>query len=218
MSQTIKKLLREGLMKEKSISNVSVQDFNIKEIVDAWLSSSIETPVMLFKYEMQDDYNLTPEQKEELMHKDVDEVVEMDRFKKWIDYEAEHKIESFISDISHYFKDGIITIWRVMTVSDKWLQSLPFDVKRLGMYWSYEEDAAEAHWGRDNSHEIRIQTSVREEYVDWSQTINANIDLQIGEDEKEITLFKNTPIRLEKLSVDGKEFNVSYLKDKVFKA
>lgn len=217
MSQSIRKLLRESLMNEMSISNVSLRDFNVKEIVNSWLMSSTETPVMMFKYEMQDDYDLTPEEKESLMDMDEDEVVELGTFKKWIEYEVGYKIEEFISDIQNYIDGDVITIWREMTVDDKWIQSLPREAKRLGRYWSFEQDAAEAHWGGAGKR-IQIQTSVNQNYVDWNQTILANIDPQIGEDEKEITLFKNTPIKIEALLIDNEPIDVSGLRNKIFKA
>ena len=204
-------------MNEKSILDVSLQDFNVREIIDSWLMSSTETPVTMFKYEMQDDYDLTPEQKENLMDMDEDDVVELPRFKKWLKYEVEYKIEEFISDIQNYIKGDIITIWREMTVDDKWIQSLPREAKRLGKFWSFEQDAAEAHWGGGGKR-IQIQTSVSQNCIDWNQTIEANINPQIGEDEKEITLFKNTPIKIEALLIDNKNVDISGLKNKVFKA
>jgi len=217
MSQSIKKLLREGLMNEMPISNISLQDFNVKKIVDSWLSSSTETPVTMFKYEMQDDYNLNSEEKEALMDMDEDEILELDRFKQWITYEVEYRIEQFISDIQDYIDGDIITIWREMTVDDKWIQSLPREAKRLGRYWSFDKNSAEAHWGGAGKR-IKIQTSINQSYVDWNQTIIANIDPQIGEDEREITLFKNTPIKIEALEIEDKEIDVSGLRNKIFKA
>lgn len=217
MSKIIKKLLREGLMSEMSISNVSLQDFNVKEIMNSWLFSSTETPVMMFKYAMQDDYNLTPEQKEDLMDMDYNDIVELPRFKSWLKYEVEYKIENFIDEIKNYIDGGFITIWREMTVDDKWIESLPKEAKRLGRFWSFEQDAAEAHWGGAGKR-IQLQTSINQNYVDWTQTIIANIDPQIGEDEKEITLFKNTPIKIEALLIDDKQIDVSGLRNKVFKA
>jgi hypothetical protein len=214
----IKRLLREGLLKEKSISDVSLHDFNVKEIIKYWLMSSTETPVMMYKYEMQDDYNLSPEEKEELMDADEDDILETDSFKKWLEYEVESKIDDFTRGIDEYFNDDdTITLWRKMTVDEKWIRNLKTTGKRLGKYWSYVEDAAEAHWGGAGM-TITLQTSVREEYIDWNQTIEANINPQTGEDEKEITLFKNTPIKIEALWVNDENINIQYLNDKTFLA
>lgn len=216
----IKRLLREGLLKEKSISDISLHDFNVKEIINNWLMSSTETPVMMYKYEMQDDYNLSPEEKEELMDADEDDILDTDGFKKWIKYEVEYKIDDFIRSIDDYFdSDGTITIWREMTVKMEWVKNLATTGKRLGKFWSWEKGAAEAHWGAGGDVvTVLLKTSVREEYVDWNQTIEANINPQIGEDEKEITLFKNTPIKIEALLVNDENVNIQYLNDKTFLA
>jgi len=217
---SIRKLLREGLLGEKSISDVSLHDFNVKEIMDNWLRSSTETPVMLFKYEMQDDYDLSDEEKEELMDADEDEILDTDRFKNWLKYEVEYKIDDFTRSIGDYFNGDMITIWREMTVTMEWVKALQTTGNRLGKYWSYVENAAEAHWGSHRSSEVKVlfQTSVPEKYIDWNQTIEANIDPQIGDDEKEITLFKNTPIKIEALWIDGKDMDITPIKDKIFKA
>jgi len=218
MLHNIKKLLREGLMAEVSINDVSAKNFNIDEIIKHWLFSSPETPVHLFKYEMQDDYNLSNEEKESLMDADEDEILDSERFKKWIRYEAEYRIENALEEIGYKINGGVITIWREMVVDSKWIKSLAREGQRLGKYWSFEQGAAEAHWGGVGEHKIQIQTSVREEHIDWQETIEANTDLDIGEDEKEITLFKNTPLKIEALTIDGKDFDVSGLFNKVFKA
>lgn len=220
MFNNIKRLLREGLLSEKSISEFSIGDFDLKSIKDHWMMSNTETICDMFIYEMQNDYYLSDEEKEELLEMDgeCDEIFESERFKKWVHYEVESKIENFINDIQDYFNnDGTITIWREMKVDQEWLDELPYRGKRIGIYWSYEENVAEAHWGGRQKHTIKMQTTVREEYIDWTQTIEANIDPDLG-NELEITLFKNTPLKLEALTVDGKEIDVSNLQDKIFKA
>ena len=218
MSNLIKILLREALLKERPISDISLKDFNTKHIIQNWLYGNAETIVGNFKYEMQDDYYLSPEEKEEIMDADEDDLVETDRFKKWIKYEVEYRIDDAIDAIKEHINNGMITIWRKMTVDDKWLKNLPTTGKRLGRYWSWEEGAAEAHWGDGTNNKITLETTVREDYIDWQQTIEANIDPSLGEDEKEITLFKNTPIKINRLLVNDKEIDISKIKDKTFKA
>lgn len=218
MKEHIKKLLREGLLKEKSLELVNIGDFNLEGITHNWLMSSPSTVVHNYKFEMQDDYYLSPEEKDDLMDEDEDEIMETERFKEWLKYEVEAKIENVIDEISDYIKGDLITIWRVMTVDDNWIKNLASTGMRLGKYWSFEEDAAEAHWGGNQGNTVRIQTTIKEKYIDWQQTIEANIDPNIGEDEKEITLFKNTPITIQGLEVNGKEMNIEPIKNKIFKA
>jgi len=217
MKDLIKKLLREALLSEKSIDDISIKDFNKREILSQWMLSNPESVYEKFKYEIQDDYYLSPEEKDEIMDMDYDDIHDLPRFKKWLDYEIESVIEDSIYNIKSYIKNGLITVWRDMTVTDEWLKALPTTGARLGRYWSFEEDAAEAHWGGSESNRIKIQTTVPETYIDWQQTITANIDPAIGEDEKEITLFKNTPIKIDRLMVNGKVIDISNIKSKVFK-
>lgn len=218
MKNFIKKLLKEALLKERSLDDVSIGDFNLKGITKNWLMSSPSTVVHMFKYEMQDDYHLSPEEKDDLMDSNEDDIIKTERFNRWLHYEVEAKIENVIVEISSNIKNNKITIWRVMTVDDKWLENLSTTGMRLGKYWSFEKDAAEAHWGGNESNTIRIQTTINEKYIDWGETIEANIDPNIGETEKEITLFKNTPLIIDSIELNGKEMNISEFKNKIFKA
>jgi hypothetical protein len=222
MKDIIRKLLKESLIGEMSVNNISSTDFNVKEIEDNWLMSNPETIVQNFKYDMQDEYDLSPEEKEEIMHGDMDEIQETDRFKKWLRYTVEYRIDDFIDSIQRYYftDNNEINIWRKMTVDQKWIDQLlnpKISGQRVGRYWSFEEDAAEAHWGNFNDLEIKLYSRIPEQYVDWTQTIEANIDLSIGDDEKEITLFKNTPIKILGLEVNNKPIDISKIGGKVFK-
>lgn len=209
--------LEEEIITEKSINDISIKDFNKREIISQWMLSNPDSVYEKFKYEIQDDYYLSPEEKDEIMGMDYDDIHDLPRFKKWLDYEVESVIEDSVYNIKSYIKNGLITVWRDMTVTDEWLKALPTTGARLGRYWSFEEDAAEAHWGGSESNRIKIQTTVPETYIDWQQTITANIDPAIGEDEKEITLFKNTPIKIDRLMVNGKVIDISNIKNKTFK-
>jgi GNAT superfamily N-acetyltransferase len=207
----------EGLITEKSIGEISSSDFNVEGIGENWLSSSPSTVVGNFKYEMQDDYYLSPEEKEELM--DEDDIIETERFKKWLLYEVESKIDDAIYDIKHKITpDGYIRLWRVMTVDDDWLDRLPHTGNRLGVFWSFEKDAAEAHWGGKESNVVRIESAIGEKYINWEQTIESNIDPNLGEEEKEITLFKNTPLKILALEVNDKKVDLGDIINKTYKA
>lgn len=219
MNVFIKKLLRESLLKEKSISDVSLIDFNLKDIARYWVQGNTETVVSEYQYEMQDDYALTPEEKELIMDTDIDDILETDNFKRWLAYEVEYKVENFIREIDNFIKDDeTIDIWREMTVDQDWLNRLSGTGKRLGKYWSFDEGAAEAHWGGREKFRIKIKSSIKQSYVDWNQTIEANIDPSLGEQEKEITLFKNTPIKIEVLWINNEQKDISLIKNKVFLA
>lgn len=218
MKEFIRKLLKETLLSEKTLSDVTVRDFNLKGIAHNWLMSTPSIVIHNFKYEMQDDYNMSEDEKEELLNADEDDIIESKRFKKWLMYEVEYKVEDAINEIGYLINDGKITVWRVMTVDDNWLKKLATTGSRLGKYWSFDENSAEAHWGGTQNNTIKLQVTVNDEYIDWYETIEANVNPGTGEDEKEITLFKNTPLRIDGILLNGEVMNIDTFKDKIFKA
>ena len=62
-----------------------------------------------------------------------------------------------------------------------------------------------------------IGSSVKVDEVDWINTIRLNMDPS-AEEEKEIRLFKNTPLEIESLEINDKEIDITLIKDKIFKA
>jgi len=210
--------LFEQVLSEESIDSINIDDFDIDGITTNWLMSSPENTVYEYQYEMEHDYYLSAEEKEYIVNADIDEIAETDRFKKWLRFYAENKIDDSIREISNLIDNGYIEIWREMTVRSDWLKKLATSGKRLGKYWSWDEKSAHAHWGGVGMYRILLETKIREEYIDWTETIERNIDPAIGEDEKEITLFKNTPIKINALEVNGEQVDITRIKDKVFKA
>jgi 2'-5' RNA ligase/GNAT superfamily N-acetyltransferase len=65
----------------------------------------------------------------------------------------------------------------------------------VGIYWAWEEKAAECHWGTGGAH-ITLHAVVNEDNVDWDGTLYANMDPSIGDAEKEIRLKEGTQFEL----------------------
>ena len=80
MKHLIKKLLREGLLGEKSIDQVSINDFNKKDVISNWMSSNPESVTNNFKFDMQDDYSLSKEEMDEIMDMDSEDIKDLDKF------------------------------------------------------------------------------------------------------------------------------------------
>jgi hypothetical protein len=122
------------------------------------------------------------------------------------------KFESIIKD------DNTIDIWRSMMVSDEWVNNFPKYVKRLGIFWSFNEKSAEPHWGYNDSNRrntVKLKSSIENEYVDWIATLRLSMDFS-AEGEDEIRLFKNTPIELEGIIVNGESWDLSKINNKKF--
>jgi len=86
-----------------------------------------------------------------------------------------------------------LKVWRSITLKD--IQQLK--TKGVGIYWAYEDSAAEAHWGHPGSEgTYTLEAQITENAVDWDSTIFANLQPSIGDMEKEITLKEGAPVKL----------------------
>jgi len=153
---------------------------------------------------------------------DAWELIETGTVKEWVRDWARGEFDRIVSMLERKAigRDGLVHIWRVMTVRKDWIEHLAKDGKRLGIYWSWEKDSAHAYW-KDTSKPRKavVKSSINEEYVNWMETVALNMHPSLGFDEAEIRLFKNTPIKIERLHVDGKEVDLPpEIRNKIFKA
>lgn len=171
---------------------------------------NIITPEYIKELETSDNYERYVEYyqyEHNLVDVEKEEIEKTEDFKNWLTYELRARFDDAVDNIKDKIKpDGTIDIWRRIKVDDIWVNHLIQAGKHLGIYWSWDERAAEAHWGdtAKNSNAL-IKSSIKEQYIDWNNTIDANMNLVLGEDEKEITLFKNTSLKIEELYIDGQD-------------
>jgi hypothetical protein len=151
---------------------------------------------------------------------DEEEEIDEEDFKNWLKYELMWKTEDLIRFYeSEIIKGGKLTIWRAMTVKDDYILHLEKEAKHLGIYWTWDPDSAETHWG-DYSKKSKalIEAEISENGVDWEKTLISNIQPYIGDDEKEITLSKGSPMKIISLEIDGKIKDISKIAGKTFYA
>lgn len=134
--------------------------------------------------------------------------VETKEFKEYYNHEllywADNAINMFKNDVIQL--DNTIPIWRELTVDKNWIDHLNSRGKHLGIYWSWDKDAVEAHWGHNTKQKKKyvIESIINANHVDWKNTILLNMDPTLGKDEKEIRLYKNTPLEIVSLEIGGK--------------
>jgi len=201
----------ENFLNEKSVHSLNTNDVITPEYLKILKQNNNYEPfVNRFKYENNIEWN--------------DEIDENSKeFQDWLMNELSDRYYDVVRNIRSKIKpDNRIDIWRMMTVENGWVIHLMKEGKHLGIYWSWEENAAEAHWGQSGNNRVLIKSSIKEENIDWENTVALNMDINIGEDEKEIRLFKNTPLKIEELYMNNKniidDLEVSQIKNKTFYA
>jgi tRNA nucleotidyltransferase/poly(A) polymerase len=214
-------LTDRNVLDETVINEMSIKQINYDDVI---------TPEYIRQIEMSDNYERFIESyqyEENMVDVDKEEIEKTEDFKNWFKYELSARYDDAVERITNNLKpDGTIDIWRRITVDDeenRWISHLADAGKHLGIYWSWDERSAEAHWGdTTKSSNALIKSSIKEEYIDWRNTLYANMDMSLGEDEREITLFKNTSLKIEELYIDNKDVMTSdfasAIKNKTFYA
>ncbi len=169
----------------------------------------IITPEYIKDIQMSDEYDRFIEHyqyEENKIDIDKDEIEETDDFKNWFKYELDYLYDNVIDKLNHIIlSNNTVNIWRMLTVDENWINHLLKKGKHLGIYWSWDENAAEAHWGSGNQKRITLKSNIKEEYVNWIDTIKLNMNISLGDEEKEIRLFKNTPIKIDEILNENNE-------------
>jgi hypothetical protein len=119
-------------------------------------------------------------------------------------------------EIENLMINDKLKIYRKMTVKDDYIEYLKNKAKHLGIYWSYKEDAAEAHWGDYSKKQVLLFSEIDNNSIDWITTLRLNSE--DFSEEKEIRLYKNTRIKLLKVYFEYEEIDISDIKDKIYLA
>jgi hypothetical protein len=212
--------LREKYLIERSFNSYSINDFlNNKKLKDDFIRSDSFNNFIMDEAKFDDYYDdLEKDENDEFTEESKEKIVEA---------EFESKIYSVYGSLKNVIDDGKVVIYRAMNVREDYINYLLEEGKHLGIYWTYDISGADIYAGSNDKvfqgHDnikIIIESEVEEKYVNWSDTIELNIDLDLGDQEKEIRLFKNTKLKILSItdSKTGEELDISKIKDKIFYA
>lgn len=138
----------------------------------------------------------------------IESSVEKEKIKEFQSALLSQAIDDYynlLEDFS-YFPDPF-KIFRAITIKDfdkffEYLEKGEYlkDYEGLGIYWTWDEYSATPIWASrgegEKAENIRITALINKDEVDWWNTILLNTDSSIGEEEKEIRLFKNSEIEI----------------------
>lgn len=195
------------MINEDKLNQYDSEDIITKEFMNDLQMDSSGYEFLFDQYKYEDDYVDNDTDFDEFSEDDE----KLKNFEDWLRYEFEYRFDEQKRTYEILFSNGHgkMTLFRAMDVPRKWITSLSQGNRKLGIYWSYEEDAAEAHWGSGRGIQILIQTSVTEDQIDFEGTFAANLQPSTGEEEKEIRLNEGEKIPLEALWVKDKEIKLN---------
>ena len=120
------------------------------------------------------------------------DALEQKEQREYLERRAYEDLENRYYDVlgDHSMWSFPLDVYRVVTLRDI------RELKRrgIGVFWSWDESAAEAHWGNFGKgyQKYVIHAQVQESDVDWEATVWVNLDPSLGEEEKEIRLKEGT--------------------------
>lgn len=192
-------------LNEASIATIDLDDVINKKFLSIVLGDTYNRESLIYQY----------------MHEEGivnDEDIDEEEFSDWVKYELDYLANEFVDKTNNeLIKSGRIKIWRAMSVNQEWESRLPSEAKHLGIYWSWDPEGAEPHWGHNTDLPFTtiMEAEVDETSVDWYPTIRLNIE-PISFEEKEIRLVKGSKINIISIKIDGKEIDLSEISGERF--
>jgi len=212
------------IINESSYNDISKEDIITPEFIKDQLDKEYSTTSFILQYLNEERIDL-PEEFDYQDEEDINSIRDTDDFKGWLEYELEYRLDNFKDIMNNLIDDNNeIILYREMTVAKNYLDIILTDkIKRIGEYWAFEEEKAEAHWGHNGTDysSVIFEIKINEEYIDWIETFKLNLEHENSNDESEIRLFKNTPIKIENLTFEGNPIDdnlLNKIKLKTFKS
>lgn len=103
------------------------------------------------------------------------------------------RYESFVESAAR-FTDPLV-LFREVTARD----AADVRIDGVGLFWSWDPEAAEAHWARGGAHWLLV-ARVAARHVDWMATTVQNVRMPY---EREITLYPGSPVHLLRIRGDA---------------
>lgn len=83
-------------------------------------------------------------------------------------------MQATVEDAYDKDENGLIDCWRTVAYTKGSEKDLYLNIMKhggVGVYWSWDQDKAEAYWGESGGYSITLHGKVAVEDVDWSETL-----------------------------------------------
>lgn len=122
-------------------------------------------------------------------------------FRTWLKRNVVERVSEVYWEIESRVKGGTLIGYRVITAPT----DFHYDgTRHPGIYWSWDDDAAEAHWGDFSAGMVswKFTAKIPVASIDWQRTLVMSASPNY-EEEKEIRLFDNAPLEVVSLEQVG---------------
>lgn len=147
----------------------------------------------------------------EFQYPDNDRADDPEHYKQFMYDYFNDSIDDILADVYDVL-DNETEIYRSIKISNDWTVDNLGD-SNLGVYWTYDKDLAEAHWGHNDKNKPKevliVGEILNKDTVNIEETIMANMAPGLGEEEKEIRLIENKYILIKGVEIDDKFIEVN---------
>jgi hypothetical protein len=197
-------------------------NFDIKKLIDHTISLLEDSPSGFYTDYAEEFFQMNGDIWNELQEKSIEDPEEAfyfikDNHLETLQYFIEATIEEYIYDLEIYYENSNISIYREISCDDEYLYKLKEgNVESLGIYWSFEEDTAEAHWAKaGHDRKILFVASVNGKHIDVEGTLTSWLHPYTGKEERELRILEGSAVSL--IEVKEGENKIKF-KNKEYKA
>lgn len=183
----------------------SLIDVDGNKIIDAVIENMDVGPIEFAAEEFiyQNNEVFSEEELEDMTEEDIFNTKEC---QKWLRNNLRNELYDQINMYENSFEKGVLPIYRALSFNEMknwgfiggYVGHLEKQGKHLGIYWSYDADRADAHWGDHvaGSEVFVLESEVSPDKIDWEMTLIMNLDPLIGDIETEVRLFMGVPLKI----------------------
>lgn len=110
-------------------------------------------------------------------------------------------LPEFLDEISHIDFNQPFKLWRAVSLNVDAFGEYLLDMDNVGIYWTYNMDEAQAHWGKFGAErKVAILEGIfTKDDIDWQGTLDAQMSYNTGPSEDELRVKKGTKFTLTKM-------------------
>ena len=120
----------------------------------------------------------------------------------WLPKRFNYVMNSLFPSITK--ENDYIHIYRKIFLNNDDIYDFLHGDEPLGDFWTSHNQYIEG-WGDENNKHILIHGLIKKDDIDWKTSVIRNMNYLYGDDEQELTLFKDVPINIISIHIENKK-------------